>query len=311
MKSISWAIRWILVLVMPLSLWAQKPKFLNLAEWENQIELDSLLDENSGLQKIGDFIYTFNDSGGEAAVYKISTDSGKVIQKIKFKGTENIDFEDIAYDGKNLYIGDFGNNLGNRNMKFIYSFNLSKLKSNEKEIEVRPKVLKFVIDEEAQQKVDGPLQTNFDVEAFLYYDGKLHFFTKEWTDYKTTHYTLDTHLAFQGAKKIEKFNTKSVVTGADMENGVLVLTSYTKDGEVYLWKFDQFSEGKFFNGEAIQYFLGLSPAVGQIEGVTIKDGTIFISGEKFSKFGFTVPQKMYRVKLEELKELKEFEAEKF
>ncbi len=276
-------------------------KLLDLSEWQIQIQLEEKLEENSGIQWVDGFIYSFNDSGGAAEIYKVSPETGKILQTIQLKKVDNIDFEDIAFDGKNLYVGDFGNNAGKRRQKFIYVFNVSKIKPDEPLVELKPKKMVFEIDEENIHAVEGAHTTDFDIEALVYYEGQLHFFTKEWTSAKTTHYTLDPKYAYQSAKKQSSFNAQSFITSADIYNNTLLLTGYTKEGEVFLYQFKDFEGTDFFSGTAEKYMLGLSPAIGQIEGITIDKDRVFISGERISMMGLECPQKLYQLSLSDLK----------
>ncbi len=285
---------------LTLQLYSQELSLIDLTEWENKIELEALLEENSGIEYIDGFIYTFNDSGGEAEIYKVDPKTGKIVQTIRLKKVKNIDWEDIAFDGKYLYIGDFGNNLGERDQKYIYQFNLSKVKPDEEFVELNSKRFTFVIDEELSEGKMEPHTTNFDVEAMVYYNDQLHIFTKEWSNAKTSHYTLETFYAYQPARKVESFNTQSFITSADIIDNTLVMTGYTRDGVVYLWKFEDFKDGKFFNGTKKQYALGLSPAIGQIEGIAIDEDKIYISGEKYSNLGFESSQKLYLLSRDEI-----------
>lgn len=77
-----------------------------------------LIDESSGLarsQKRGNLLWTLNDSGGEAALYGIST-HGRHVATLKVLGHEvgNYDWEDLAsyrHQGNDyLLIGDMGDN---------------------------------------------------------------------------------------------------------------------------------------------------------------------------------------------------------
>ncbi len=296
---------YIFILLGAFNLEAQKkqpkdPILFDLSEWTQQIILEDKLEENSGIQWVDGFIYTFNDSGGEPEVYKVDPNSGKIIQTIRFKKVTNIDFEDIAFDGKNLYIGDFGNNKGDRKEKFIYVFNLSKIKEGKQVVELSPRKMIFVIDEENTQNVNGVHTTNYDIESLVYYGGKLHFFTKEWTDAQTTHYTLDLNYSYQPALRKNRFDAQSFITSADISGNTLLMTAYTREGEVFLYRFEDFEGDDFFSGTSQKYMLGLSPAIGQIEGVSIVEDKIFISGENFSNFGLNCPQKIYTLNLEQL-----------
>ncbi len=64
-------------------------------------------------------MYTFNDSGNLPELYQIDSNSGKILKVLKTTA-ENKDWEALANDGENFYIGDFGNNSGTRKDLKIY-----------------------------------------------------------------------------------------------------------------------------------------------------------------------------------------------
>ena len=77
------------------------------------------MNETSGLELINGNFLTLNDSGDEPALYAFDS-KGKNLTKILIKGALNRDWESLAKDDKYIYIGDIGNNKGNRKDLKIY-----------------------------------------------------------------------------------------------------------------------------------------------------------------------------------------------
>src|SRR5829696_8266124 len=84
--------------------------------------LNSTLAETSGVQWAGNSLWSFNDGGGAAAIYRVDTVTGAILQTVNLEGATNMDWEDIGFDGTDFYIGDFGNNFGGRTDLKIYKF---------------------------------------------------------------------------------------------------------------------------------------------------------------------------------------------
>ena len=89
--------------------------------------LSSSLAETSGLQWAGNYLWTLNDGGSPAAIYRIDTTSNAILQTVNLGGTTNVDWEDMSFDGTHFYIGDFGNNSGGRRDLKIYKFPISAI----------------------------------------------------------------------------------------------------------------------------------------------------------------------------------------
>jgi hypothetical protein len=53
--------------------------------------LSDVLQENSGLIRVGNLLYTFNDSGSGAVIYELDT-LGTVIRTISISGATNVDW---------------------------------------------------------------------------------------------------------------------------------------------------------------------------------------------------------------------------
>lgn len=238
--------------------------------------LDERIKETSGLSLMNGKLYTFNDSGNLPELFELDKTTGTIVNTIKING-ENKDWEALTNDGQNFYIGDFGNNSGTRKDLEIYKVpfnnNLSEHAS-----------MSFISFEYPEQKdfVSRNTFTDFDAEAMIYLNGKIHLFTKEWSSKSTTHYIIDpNHPDKQQAQKIESFKTNFVVTDASYFNKKLYLIGYTKKTEVFLNIFNESAPGIFFDEAPKRYYLGSTLSIGQIEGIAVDDSGMYISGEKF------------------------------
>ena len=83
-----------------------KPRFIT--------DLPKSVQETSGLIFFDKQLWTINDSGNKPEIYQLDTSNGNVVRKIVISNSVNKDWESITQDEENVYIGDFGNNSGNR-----------------------------------------------------------------------------------------------------------------------------------------------------------------------------------------------------
>jgi hypothetical protein len=254
---------------------------------------DPALNENSGLQYAGGDLWTFNDSGGEPAIYRIDTTSGAILQKVLLQGASNVDWEDIAFDGANIYLGDFGNNeTGARNNLRIYKFPLSAIPPVISNAEVTLVANLISIIDFSYNDQPKPLQATsgagvaYDCEAMIVDDGKIHLFTKNWTNNTSSHYIIsNTDGGVHVAQFKETINTGYLVTGADkMPNqDAIVLLGYM--GALpfthYMHVVYGYSNGFYFNGNKRRIDLPNFLEMGQAEGIAFREGAYgYISNEK-------------------------------
>ena len=268
---------------------SQKTEKLPLRKYKIAVLSDSLR-ETSGLTFFKDRLYTINDGGNPNIIYEIDKNSGKILKKIQ-TNFPNKDWEAITNDGENLYIGDFGNNAGNRRDLTIYSID------NQQEINV----IKFSYQNQKDFSVNY-LNHDFDAEAMVFINNKIHLFTKEWSAKKVSHYIINPKLSEnQSVTKSESFNTGFVVTDAAYYENKLYVIGYTKKAKTYLMIFGQNNEGLFFSNPTKKYRLGSALTVGQIEGIAVNADGIYISNEGFSKFIFRAKPNLYFVPFDRLK----------
>ena len=268
---------------------SQKTEKLPLRKYKIAVLSDSLR-ETSGLTFFKDRLYTINDGGNPNMIYEIDKNSGKILKKIQ-TNFPNKDWEAITNDGENLYIGDFGNNAGNRRDLTIYSID------NQQEINV----IKFSYQNQKDFSVNY-LNHDFDAEAMVFINNKIHLFTKEWSAKKVSHYIINPKSSEnQSVTKSESFNTGFVVTDAAYYENKLYVIGYTKKAKTYLMIFEQNDEGLFFSNPTKKYRLGSALTVGQIEGIAVNTDGIYISNEGFSQFIFRAKPNLYFVPFDRLK----------
>ena len=254
---------------------AQNVDFLKIKR-EKITELSDSLKENSGLSFLKDKLYTFNDGGNSSEIFEIDKISGK-IEKVFKTNLMNKDWEAMATDSANFYVGDFGNNAGARKDLMIY-----KIPFDGEKIADSAKVISYFYPEQTDFS-NRNLNNDFDAEAMIFLNGKIHIFTKEWVSKATSHYVVDPEITEnQPAQKIENFQTDYVVTDAAYFQQKLYLIGYTKKTEVFLSIFKETEPGIFFKEKPKKYYLGSALSIGQIEGIEADENGIYISGEEFA-----------------------------
>ncbi|WP_294274686.1 hypothetical protein [uncultured Chryseobacterium sp.] len=284
------------LLLIQLQAYAQTTDFLKIGKYRVS-RLDEQLKETSGLDLMNGQLYTFNDSGNTPDLYRIDRISGSILRKLPVKA-ENKDWEALANDGRNFYIGDFGNNAGTRKDLSIYKVPFSEENLNTN----APETIQFYYPEQKEFVPDYG-RTDFDAEAMIYLNGKLHVFTKEWGSKATSHYEIDPEISgVQEAQKKESFRTGFMVTDAAYFGQRLYLVGYTKKTEVFLEIFKETQPGVFFSETPQKYYLGSALSIGQIEGIAVDAAGIYISGEKFKVSIGHAAQSLYFIPKEKLKD---------
>jgi len=251
--------------------------------------LSDSLRETSGLTFFKDKLYTFNDGGNPNLVFEIDENSGKILNKLQ-ANFPNKDWEAITNDGENLYIGDFGNNAGNRKDLAIY-----KIENSTNSYKIQ-----FNYQNQKEFKTNY-LNHDFDCEAMIFLDNKIHLFSKEWSLKNISHYIINfQNSENQTVTKIETLPIGFVVTDASYFEGKLYVVGYTKKGKVFMMIFEENSDGLFFSKPSKKYKLGSALTIGQVEGIAVNKDGVYISNESFSKSIFKVKQSLYFVPFEKI-----------
>lgn len=258
---------------------------------QKSVALSEELKEISGIQYINDtLLVAHNDGGNGPLLYFLNPNTGIILKRVFVKDVKNTDWEDIALDGKYLFIGNFGNNNNKRK-------NLSIIRVSWKDALIKDTISsEFMTFEFSEQKAFPPEKKalNFDTECLTFADGYLWLFTKNRTEpfdgvtnvYRAkfqdnTHAILKKEYSIKIGSKGWMFDS---VTGGDFAYGYFYLTTYNRVLK-YL-----FSEGKFSLVKQYKY-----KEYNQKEAITvIKDDQIYVANEFQKVLG---KQKLYRISL--------------
>ena len=106
----------LLFLSLPATAQAQTPsrRLPAHAHPKRKARLDAAVPETSALCFTDGALWTLNDSGNPPGIFRLDSTSGRVVQRVRIRNFPNVDWEELAADAKYFYIGDFGNNAGNR-----------------------------------------------------------------------------------------------------------------------------------------------------------------------------------------------------
>lgn len=268
---------------------SQKTEKLALRKYKIATLSDSLK-ETSCLTFLKDKLYTLNDSGNTNEIFEIDKISGKILSKLKIN-FPNKDWEAITSYDEDFYIGDFGNNAGSRKDLAVYK------------VDFQGNYSKNSFNYSAQNDFSKRyLSHNYDAEAMIFRNEKIHVFSKEWSSKNISHYTIDLQNSEnQSLVSLESFHAGFVITDAAYFQGKLYVVGYTRKAKVYLMIFEENSEGLFFSKPLKKYKLGSFLSIGQVEGIAVNKDGIYISNEDFSKFIFSVKQRLYFIPFEKLK----------
>lgn len=236
-----------------------------------------ILDENSGIQVIDGFVWTFNDSGGKNTIYKTDF-KGNIIQEVTIANAKNNDWEDIAHDNEAIYIGDFGNNNGNRQDLTIYKIKKSNITEDSSQTVTAEKIIFEYNDRTDFSKI--PYQHDFDCESMFIYKNQIHLLAKAWKTGVGGHYVLPTKPGQYKAYLLEKLDTQGFLTAADVKNEQVAAVQYSREGTLILWHFSFDKNGLLFNNPIHSSYLGNTSHWGQIEGLTFFNNKLYISGEE-------------------------------
>lgn len=264
-----------------------------------QVELPSSQRETSGLAWIQGKLFSINDGGNPAEIYELNPQTGAVNRTIRVEGTSNEDWEDLATSSTHLFIGDFGNNAGNRTNLRILKISIQALLSQNS---VHADLIEFSYPDQVQFN-PGVNAHNFDCEAIAFANGQLHLFSKNWQDNRTKHYTLPESPGKYVANLVGNVDTQGLITAADIsaDGKNLVLLGYENSGILsrsFIWTFPSFGGANIGSTEGFRFFLGSPANLGQTEGIVFMNSPeTKISGEGISLGGVNVPPKLFELDL--------------
>lgn len=259
-------------------------------------DLPNVLIENSGLIFWNDFIWTINDGGSTPSIYKLDQ-NGVVLDTIHIASATNVDWEAMTQSNTKIYIGDFGNNAGNRTDLGIYEINKSDILAGNMNVTAQKRAFKY------GDQLDFTVQTNghsFDCESFYYDADSLVLISKAWNNFYAKRYRFESvwsdtlvifpqdSLYMDGLITDVSYDTLSKRTLAIgyKNNGSNFYTSF-----VYL--LFNHPDTHIFSGNKRRIELGNMLTLSQTEGITFKDSASgFFSSEQISSV-ITIPPKLF------------------
>lgn len=153
----------------------------------------------------------------------------------------NTDWEDITADATYIYIGDTGNNDGDRTDLKILRIKKSDLATGTATISVTADAISFSYAD--QSDLSSNSNINFDCEAMMSVGDSLYLFTKDREDLQTRCYQLPKTPGTFAVSPVAAFNTRGKVTDAayDPAIGTLALLGYMdKKNDSFIWFFSNY-----------------------------------------------------------------------
>lgn len=241
---------------------------------------DTLL-ETSGLIHFNGQFWSLNDGGNTPAIYSFDSISGRILHTTIVKNATNVDWEEMTQDSFHLYIGDFGNNAGNRKDLCIYKIKKASMDLSKSTDTVIAEKIRFEMAD--QINFNLPSQGHdYDLEAMFHHQNKLHLFTKNWADNACRHYVCPTDTGFYSLSPKDSFSDFGLVTGASINNkGVIALVGYGKvDYKSFIWLIWDYKDSNYSSGNKRRFETGNAIKPGQNEAIVFINSKLYISSEK-------------------------------
>lgn len=259
----------------------------------NPVKISNLpaqVKETSGLMLHNDVLWTHNDGGNTAVLHALNKENGSILRTVQVSGASNIDWEDITKDDTYGYIGDFGNNNGNRTNLRILRFPLSQLESDT----VFTEIIQFSYPDQTDFS-SRPQNNDFDAEALISMGDSLYIFSKNWVNLRTKLYVLPKLPGTFTARLEDNIFTNGMITGAtfNQTDSVILLTGYTKVLTPIIWLLWDFRGAKVFSGNKRRININLP--LHQMEAAEWISGSDYLlTNEAFQSLG-NVPAALFRI----------------
>lgn len=250
--------------------------------------LASLMSESSGLEWINGHLYTFNDSGGAPYLYQVDTATGSITGAIHVTNYGNTDWEDITADSSYIYIGDFGNNNGDRIDLKILKIALSQLASQTSFTKtVTAQAISFHYTDQTSYASNS--NTDFDCESLISIGDTLYLFSKNHGNLQTRVYQVPKTPGSYSLTPYTTYNVNGMISGADYNpvNREIELIGYMNSHyNAFVWHLSDFHGNYFFSGNKRRIEIGNGTMKWQTEGIAFYNETnihrVFISCEATS-----------------------------
>lgn len=261
-------------------------------------QLADAVAESSGLLYLGGKLWTLNDSGNTPVLFRVDSTDGHVVQQVRISNFANVDWEDLTADAQYVYVGDFGNNTGNR--RDLRILRVAQADLGPAATTATAEAINFSYPDQTDF-TPRTNQHNYDCEAFFFANDSLHLFTKNWVDLQTRYYTVPAQPGAHLAHLKGTFNVNGLVTAAahNAAGTVTGLLGYNAhDGATFVWLLSGYRGTDFLHANKRRVELPNALLIGQAEGLCFVGSTrAFVSNERFSNILVSVPQQLYTLRL--------------
>lgn len=234
--------------------------------------------ETSGLLSYNGKLITHNDSGNAPELYELDITTLQITRTVSIANVENIDWEDLAQDENYIYIGDFGNNSGDRQDLNI----LKILKSDyDNSDSVTAEIINFLYEDQTDFTTSE--DSDFDAEGFFSLGDNLIILTKQWQQNGTVAYKVPKLSGAFLAERLDSYQVNGLVTGAtyNQNTNQLSIVGYSQFLFPFYVLIEDVQENAIFEGEKTKTNLSIGQA--QVEAITLVGADQFyISSEDFS-----------------------------
>ena len=249
--------------------------------------------ETSGLIFHNGSLVTHNDSGNAPELYELDAETLEILRTIRVLNAENIDWEDIAQDSDYIYIGDIGNNQGNRQDLSILKISKDEFDSSN---EVTAERIIFLYEDQIDFTTTS--DSDFDAEALFVLDNDLIVLTKQWQSEGTVAYKIPKMPGAFLAERMDDYQIDGLVTGAtfDSLSRTLYLVGYSQILTPFFVEVPEVTSDNIFSGEPVKTGLPVGPS--QIEAVTFVDDTFYATSEDLVNSLFSSPAQLFSFSLD-------------
>ena len=217
---------------------------------------NSIISESSGLVWTDGKLWTHNDSGNPNEIYSIDTATGNILQTIIIDNYPNTDWEDIAADSNFIYIGNTGNNNGNRTDLKILKIAKSDI-TNSSTVHLNAQAISFSYSD--QTVFTSSSTHNFDCESLLSFNDSLYIFTKDRGDLQTRVYKLPKIPGTYVVSPYTSYNVNGLITGADYNpqtKEIALIGYFSGHTNSFMWFLSDFQGDMFYSGNKRRIEIG-------------------------------------------------------
>ncbi|KPM33771.1 secreted protein with Por secretion system C-terminal sorting domain [Croceitalea dokdonensis DOKDO 023] len=240
--------------------------------------LPQSLMETSGLLVYNGKLITHNDSGNLPELYELDTLTLAITRTVRITNHSNKDWEDLAQDESFIYIGDFGNNNGDRQ-----DLRVLRIAKADYDISDEVSAEEIVFLYEDQTSFETQQDSDFDAEAFFSLGDDLIILTKQWQQQGTVAYKIPKLPGAFLAERLDSYQVDGLVTGATFNESTntLFLVGYSQFLAPFFVQVTDVGSTSIFSG--IQTKTNLNIGFAQVEAIAQdSEGQFYISSEQFT-----------------------------